>query len=65
MTDRSTSELAWRRSKCEGGACVEAAAMDGLVIMRGTVDPGMTFRMTRDEWQEFVAGVKDGDFEGL
>jgi len=34
-------------------------------MMRSNVDPGAIFRMTRDEWQDFVAGVKQGDFDGL
>ncbi len=65
MTDRSTGELEWRWHECDGGACVQVAATGDLVMMRSNVDPGVIFRMTRDEWQDFVAGVKQGDFDGL
>jgi Domain of unknown function (DUF397) len=59
--------LEWRKGKqCESGACIEAAAVDDAVMIRSTANPGSTpFTMSRDEWREFVAGVKDGLFDGL
>lgn len=35
-------------------------------MIRSTADPdGAPFAMSRDEWEEFLAGVKDGLFDGL
>lgn len=60
-------ELEWHKGRpCESGACVEAAAVDDAVMIRSTAhpdDPPLT--MSRDEWGEFIAGVKDGLFDGL
>ncbi len=36
------------------------------VLIRNSADRnGERLTMSRDEWQEFVAGVKGGDFDGL
>jgi uncharacterized protein DUF397 len=35
-------------------------------MVRSSADPeGTRISLGRDEWQEFVAGVKDGVFDGL
>lgn len=66
MTVRPAAKLAWHRGrKCDGGACVEVAAQGQKVLVRNSGDPATMFQVSRDEWQEFVAGVKDGDFDGL
>jgi len=65
MTCGSAGELSWQRGKCDGGACVEVAAQDEVVMMRSSVHPGTTFHISRDEWQEFLAGAKDGMFDEL
>jgi len=63
----SVDEPIWRAARgCDSGACVEIGAAAGLVLIRNSADPGGTrLTMSRGEWQEFVAGVKDGDFDGL
>ena len=36
------------------------------VLIRNAADPdGQHVTMTQDEWGVFLAGVKDGDFDGL
>jgi hypothetical protein len=40
--------------------------MDDSILIRNSADQdGIRLTMSRGEWQEFVAGVKDGDFDGL
>ncbi len=65
MNGGPEGELAWQRGSCEGGACVEVAALGEIVVVRSSVDPDTTFRMSRDEWQEFLAGAKSGLFDEL
>jgi len=56
----------WHRgTACDGGACVEAAADDAMVYVRSSVRPEVSVRLSRVEWQEFLAGVKDGAFDDL
>ena len=45
-------------------ACVEVAMRDGVVGVRSSTDPAKnTIFYTYDEWQAFIAGVKDCEFE--
>jgi hypothetical protein len=64
---RSADEPTWRAARgCESGACVEIGILDKIVIVRSSVDPGGgCIVLGRNEWQKFVAGVKDGEFDGL
>lgn len=51
-------------SFCSGGDCVEVGPLPrGAMAVRDTKDPGRTLVFTRDEWAEFVASVKDGEFD--
>lgn len=67
MDSKSASEPTWRTGKlCDGGACVEVGALGESVLIRNAADPdGLHVTLTRDEWRMFLAGVKDGDFDGL
>lgn len=67
MDDKSVDGRGWRTARnCEGGACVEVGAIGDAVFVRRTTEPdGICVSLSRDEWQVFVAGVKDGDFDGL
>jgi hypothetical protein len=52
--------------RCDGGACVEIGTLGDSVLVRSSTDPdGVWVTLSRAEWQVFVAGVKDGDFDGL
>ena len=67
LTDIHSPEatLIWRRSqRCDTGTCVEAAAAGEDVAVRDSKDPtGPVLRFTKSEWDAFIAGVREGDFE--
>jgi hypothetical protein len=64
-----TAGLGWRKSSYShggGGACVEVADLpDGGRLVRDTKDHGQgpVLRFTAAEWQAFVLGAKDGEFD--
>lgn len=53
------------RSNGNGGACVEVADLpDGSRAVRDSKDrQGLTLLFTPAEWQAFVEGVKQGEFD--
>lgn len=57
----------WRKSARSGpysDNCVEVAFVDGAVAMRDSKDPsGPALIFTPAEWDAFVAGAKDGEFD--
>jgi hypothetical protein len=59
--------LDWRKSSFSGGnggACVEVASTDHLVVVRDSKDrsgPILAFAST--EWAAFLAGVRAGEFD--
>lgn len=62
--------VAWHvstRSDSIGGNCVEAGPLadgSGRVAVRHSKAPdGATIVYTRGEWEAFVGGVKDGEFD--
>jgi hypothetical protein len=61
------SHLAWRKSSYSGqtGNCVEVASPPGGGrAVRDSKNPGgPMLRFTPDEWQAFIGGVKDGEFD--
>ena len=62
------SRAEWRkssRSSGNGGACVEVARnLPGVVAVRDSKNPsGPALIFTTDEWQAFLGGVHDGEFE--
>jgi Domain of unknown function (DUF397) len=63
----TADELAWRTpSRCETGACVEVGTLDEIVMVRRSPDlDGRSLKFRHGEWQAFVAGLKDGKFDGL
>jgi hypothetical protein len=63
---------AWRRaSRSDGRDCVEVSIAEGskegsdyVIIMRDSKHPeGPTLVFTPAEWEAFVAGVRDGEFD--
>lgn len=60
-------DIPWRVSRtCESGACVMAARQGDYVLLRSSSQPdGPVNRYTRNEWREFLTGVKLGDFDDL
>lgn len=59
--------LNWRFSRtCEGGACVMVARHgDSVLFSNGSQPDGPVYLYTVDEWRDFIAGVKAGDFDDL
>jgi len=58
----------WRtssRSNGNGGACVEVARnIPHIVAVRDSKDrTGPVLVFARDEWEEFTAGVRGGEFD--
>jgi hypothetical protein len=57
----------WRTSSFtqDGGQCVETAFLpDGSVALRHSKDPdGSVLIYTRREWDAFLKGAKDGEFD--
>jgi hypothetical protein len=51
-------------SFCGGGSCVEVALLADGVALRDTKDRGKPAHVfTATEWRDFVAGVKNGEFD--
>ncbi len=57
----------WRKSTRSGpysDNCVEVAFVDGAIAMRDSKHPtGPVLIFTPSEWDAFVAGAKDGEFD--
>jgi hypothetical protein len=67
---KSTSisgETAWRISRtCDSGACVGVARRGEYVLIGNTNDPDASIsKFTLDEWRQFLAGAKLGDFDEI
>jgi hypothetical protein len=66
MSALELTEAGWRRSTyCGSTSCVEIAfTADGGVAMRDSKAPEQPAKVySADEWQQFVAGVRDGEFD--
>ena len=59
------SNAVWHKSaRSGGGGCVEVATLERVVGVRDSKDrqgPVLVFRF--DEWNAFLAGVRDGEFD--
>ena len=57
----------WRKSSRSGpysDNCVEVAFVDGAIAVRDSKNPtGPTLIFTPGEWDAFVDGAKDGEFD--
>lgn len=61
------ANLNWRTSKsCTGGNCVQVAVMGSSVAVRDSKNPdGAILLYSASEWQEFLVGAKNGEFDNL
>lgn len=64
--DESAGDPTWHAGRaCEAGQCVEIAALGETVMVRSSIKPDSILKVTRAEWQEFLAGAKEGLFDHL
>jgi predicted secreted Zn-dependent protease len=65
--DHDLFRVAWRKSvrSSQDGNCVEVATnLPGMVAVRDSKhSDGPALVFAHEEWQAFVAGVRDGQFE--
>jgi hypothetical protein len=61
------SQAAWHKSTRSGpncDNCVEVAFVSGAIAVRDSKNPsGAALIFTPDEWDAFVGGAKDGEFD--
>ena len=51
---------------CAGGNCVQVAAIGDAIAIRDSKNPdGPVLRYSPEEWRDFLAGAKNGDFDSL
>jgi hypothetical protein len=58
----------WTKSSLSfsNGNCVEVASLDGTIGVRNSRDQsGPELRFTPDEWDAFLGGVRNGEFDGF
>lgn len=56
----------WKKaSTCADSQCVEVSdALNGEILVRDSKDPeGGVLAFTREEWTQFLAGARKGDFD--
>lgn len=63
----AVGDLSWRVARrCDGGTCIKVARQGDAVMFSNTNDPnGPVVIYTQTEWDEFLAGAKQGDFDDL
>ncbi len=47
----------------KGKCCVDVAIGSHLVLVRNSEKHEKTIHFSIDEWRDFIAGVKDGEFD--
>jgi hypothetical protein len=59
--------LDWHASRtCESGACIRVARQGESVLIVSTDSPEtLVSKFTLQEWRDFLAGAKLGDFDGI
>jgi hypothetical protein len=60
------TDAVWLRSSRSGddeGPTVEVAFVGDQIAVRDSTDPEAVLLFTQDEWDAFLAGVNDGEFD--
>ena len=67
MTGSESAPVAWRKSRASANGppnCVEVAFVDDSVLVRHSHNPsGPVLTFTHSEWQAFLTGTHNGEFE--
>ena len=65
MGDSEQSPDVWRTSTASGTSnCVEVSFTGEFVLMRHSRNPhGPMLSFSRSEWEAFLTGVRDGEFD--
>lgn len=66
MPDVDFTDAVWLRSSRsadEDGPTVEVAFVGDQIAVRDSTDPEAVLLFTQDEWDAFLAGVNDGEFD--
>ncbi|MEV0733320.1 DUF397 domain-containing protein [Polymorphospora sp. NPDC050346] len=63
--DFDLSRAVWQRAEGDAAqGAVEVAFVDDLIGLRNSADPdGPVLVFTRSEWEAFVGGAQDGEFD--
>jgi hypothetical protein len=63
----ASGDISWHISHtCESGACVGVARRGENIMIGNTNNPEASVsEFTIDEWRQFLAGAKLGDFDGI
>lgn len=64
--NENITRVTWRKSTRSNGSgnCVEIAELTQSVAVRDSKDPtGPVLGFTQAEWQTFIDGAKDGEFD--
>jgi Domain of unknown function (DUF397) len=66
VSNTQSSGAQWRKSTAsDSGDCAEVAFVAGSVLMRHSQHPtGPVLTFSRAEWTAFLAGVRNGEFDG-
>jgi len=54
-----------RARRCSTSACVEVRQFGDFTVVRNSSDPERVMAFTHAEWETFLQGVRDGDFDEL
>jgi hypothetical protein len=68
LPEKPGSGPIWIKSSLSfsNGNCVEVASLSHGVGVRNSRDPqGAVLRFTPDEWDAFLGGVRNGEFDGF
>jgi len=67
LSPEQLAKAPWKKSTRSGpncDNCVEVAFVDGAVAVRDSKNPaGPALTFTPEEWDAFVGGTKDGEFD--
>jgi hypothetical protein len=62
----ASGDLSWKVSSfCDGGQCVKVARRGEFVLVGNTNNPEIVSEFTVDEWSQFLAGAKLGEFDSI